>query len=641
MAERILSEVLELDLDKCANTYGVGVCTAGRKDSGTAQAGAAGTITLRAGVSAVNDAYKNMTVRITAGTGVGQENKVSSYIGATKVATMVANWGVNPDATSVYDVIDRPNACYNAFRSCQAPGAYAKGVPKTVKFTGRGSPRNLTDPARPYIVSVQRAATELSLTDGLAPSSNSTITLIDDTDSDVELDPYVRDRATPAKGTYWGRLIARNLNYAGRPARLIQRYVDHGSFGTAETSRYIIDQIKGPDSSGQVTVVLKDPIKLLDRSTAPTPTSGKLISDMSLDTMQIPLGVGEGAQYLSAGWVRIGDEIIRYDGNISDVLLIPSSSFRAQFGTDAKTAKAGDGVQQCLVYQNTPYWQVIRDLSNRAGILDADIDLSLLQTEDATWLGDAYLVTTCISDPEGISDLLTELLQQAQALFWWSPTGQKMTFRIFAPQSPTNVISKTLDEIGYIREGSVNVTRADDERITFSSISFGRTVATANIDEVKNYKITEIAIDVSAESVNEYNERRTTLRNSRWFTSANTLAMRTFVRRDISRHRDAPEDIDFEADPKDRDLIEGALCDVQTQNLIDKDGNTRKARVFITRRENTGIRLRLKGRVTSFDRRYGFIAPNGTPDYPNNGGYACVCNNTGLMTDGTNGFLVI
>src|SRR3990172_5295194 len=112
MTERVLSEIVEIDLDKCQNVYGVSPCTAGRVESGTAQAGAARTITLRAGASAVDDIFVPMTVRITGGAGSGQERRLKDYVGSTKVATIAdleADFSPVPGATSVYDVIDRPN----------------------------------------------------------------------------------------------------------------------------------------------------------------------------------------------------------------------------------------------------------------------------------------------------------------------------------------------------------------------------------------------------------------------------------------------------------------------------------------------------------------------------------------------------
>ena len=91
-------------------------------NSGTAQAGAATTITLAAGASAVNDFYKNCGVYILSGIGAGQFRFISGYVGATKVAT-VATWGTNPDATSVYTLIP-----FGAIAGATAPTASENAI---------------------------------------------------------------------------------------------------------------------------------------------------------------------------------------------------------------------------------------------------------------------------------------------------------------------------------------------------------------------------------------------------------------------------------------------------------------------------------------------------------------------------------
>lgn len=72
--------------------------------TGTAQAGAAQTITLDASASAVDDFYKSHTIKINSGTGAGQAQTIQTYIGATKVATVGRAWAANPDNTSVFTV---------------------------------------------------------------------------------------------------------------------------------------------------------------------------------------------------------------------------------------------------------------------------------------------------------------------------------------------------------------------------------------------------------------------------------------------------------------------------------------------------------------------------------------------------------
>lgn len=72
--------------------------------TGTAQAGAASTITLASTASASDDAYTGMQLWITDKTGKGQLRTISDYVGSTRVATVSVAWTTVPDATSVYYV---------------------------------------------------------------------------------------------------------------------------------------------------------------------------------------------------------------------------------------------------------------------------------------------------------------------------------------------------------------------------------------------------------------------------------------------------------------------------------------------------------------------------------------------------------
>jgi len=79
-------------------------------ESGTAQAGAGGSITLAAGAAAFP--LTGCFVRTTGGTGGGgtggannQARKIVSYNTATKVATILPNWEVNPASDTTYEVL--------------------------------------------------------------------------------------------------------------------------------------------------------------------------------------------------------------------------------------------------------------------------------------------------------------------------------------------------------------------------------------------------------------------------------------------------------------------------------------------------------------------------------------------------------
>jgi hypothetical protein len=77
--------------------------------TGTAAAGAASSITLAAGASAVDNIYVGMPINLTAGPGAGAWNVISAYNGTTKVATVAAPWanvpsGATPTTGTSYSI---------------------------------------------------------------------------------------------------------------------------------------------------------------------------------------------------------------------------------------------------------------------------------------------------------------------------------------------------------------------------------------------------------------------------------------------------------------------------------------------------------------------------------------------------------
>jgi hypothetical protein len=78
--------------------------------SNTAQnGGTSSTIKLDAAASAVDNYYRDAVVTITSGTGAGQSRVISSYVGATKVATVSRDWITTPDNSSHFYVIAIPS----------------------------------------------------------------------------------------------------------------------------------------------------------------------------------------------------------------------------------------------------------------------------------------------------------------------------------------------------------------------------------------------------------------------------------------------------------------------------------------------------------------------------------------------------
>jgi hypothetical protein len=80
---------------------------AGVLNTGTAQAGAASTITLASAASSTNAYYSRSSaiIVIVGGTGSGQARKIISYVGSTRVATVDTPWVTNPNSTSIYAIL--------------------------------------------------------------------------------------------------------------------------------------------------------------------------------------------------------------------------------------------------------------------------------------------------------------------------------------------------------------------------------------------------------------------------------------------------------------------------------------------------------------------------------------------------------
>ena len=72
--------------------------------SNTAQAGAATSITLDAGASAIDSFYNSTRILLTGGTGVGQEREIYAYTGASKVADILPAWETAPDVTTTFAI---------------------------------------------------------------------------------------------------------------------------------------------------------------------------------------------------------------------------------------------------------------------------------------------------------------------------------------------------------------------------------------------------------------------------------------------------------------------------------------------------------------------------------------------------------
>jgi VCBS repeat-containing protein len=175
--------------------------------TGTAQAGAAGTITLASGASATDNIYRPCRVTIISGTGAGQSRQGTAYVGSTKVLTVTPNWVTNPSTDSVYQ-LEGSGVDVESWLNA-APGALVSGaVPASADVvTWRGTQPNA-------LVSNRVDASVGAIAAGAITAASIA------TDA-VDADAVASDALTEIAAAVWAKVIEVNGSYTAQQAQSI------------------------------------------------------------------------------------------------------------------------------------------------------------------------------------------------------------------------------------------------------------------------------------------------------------------------------------------------------------------------------------------------------------------------------------
>jgi hypothetical protein len=577
--------------------------------------------------------------------------------------------------------------CYNTLATCKDRPNYRRGT-RLWRFALRGQAAPPGEAWRPYIEQVSIAPTEIKPAAGLALRSQTTVTLVDESDSDVEGDPYRATRGTPAAGTFWGRWVARNPNAINRPVRLRRGWWGQPfSYAWFADETYILDQVRGPDKQGRVQLVLSDPLRLADRAQVPAPTDGKLAEALPLRIWSgalvtadatlallpagavpdraayvgheihlttnlgagqrrviadydpvsrviavaaawdvipngttlfeiVPLSAalqtGQGVQYSGATHVRIGKEVIALSGVVGDRLQWASGTSRGAFGSTPDEHDADSAVQRCAVWQDAPPSALMSGMLQLAGVSPESINVVRLDEIEATWLREAAHITACLTAPGKVTDHIKELSADLGLMLWWDPVAALVQSQINLPNRPGDVPLITDD---LIVENSLAIERLDAERLTQVAQFYGPADPTQDAREPRGYLRGEVRVDLDAQSANEYRDSRPEVRYSRWLSAPNEVYVRAAVTRRLNALRDAPVRLSFAVDPRNVPVL-GELVDIRSRDMQGADGEPVTVRTRVVKLNERDGQVEVTALSTPFgNRRWGFIAPGGQPDY--------------------------
>lgn len=244
------------------------------------------------------------------------------------------------------------------------------------------------------------------------------------------------------RGSFWTKFKARNPNYSGRPLRVIDGYINAaGNIVAVRTRSYIISEIEGPDNSGAVRITAKDILSLADneKAKAPVQSRGRLRANIDATQTSFTLseaGVGN-AEYPASGWLVIGSEIMSFT-RVNNTFTV----VRGRKGTQASTHSVDDSVQLCFNVANQRADVVIRNLlRDYAGIPTAYIPFAQWQAEFDRW-GQNLVLNATICKPEGVVKLLSEICELGITI-WWDEVAQRIRLKL---NHPPDSLPVTLDD---------------------------------------------------------------------------------------------------------------------------------------------------------------------------------------------------
>lgn len=514
--------------------------------------------------------------------------------------------------------------CYNTRATCKDPTNYIAGT-QTLRFAKNqsGLPKGQT--IFPALQSVSTNAQEINLS-GIDPRTNAlgkrarvTVSLLDFAYHDTLTDPYQSERISgsaqfdgigfdPAsRGTFFGRLIARQPYYVGMPLRVLRGYVGD-ALAAMESASYVISEWSGPDAGGNVQITAKDILDLADnkKAVAPAASRGKLDAAITISATTATLKpAGVGVEYATSGRVRIGREIAKFTRS-GDVL-----TFTAR-GVDGSTASAhavNDVVQQCLRYENQRICDVISDLlQTYAAIPSGYIDNTAWQAEEDAWLA-GMTTTATICDATGVAKLVGELCQLG-VMVWWDEVAQEVRYRVNRPLAPGETMYPVTDAANIIR-GTPTVDRADDQRI--SALFFYHGV----IDPTNTGNSAYSKLVIATVDDNLYGQEAVKEIRTRWFGQiGDDVNASIIAERLLGRYRDTPKVLGMTLDIKDRASIDLAgLLSVTSYLMQDDDGQMTNEPMQIRKVEILNDQIRIEAETFPISGRFGFWMQDPQADY--------------------------
>ncbi len=498
--------------------------------------------------------------------------------------------------------------CYQTRGTCKALQAYLRGV-QTLLFSSADTALPF-DAARPYLQSISYRPTEIATHFTVAGRVRARCA--DEPDSDIDIDPYLTDRAAPPQGTYWGRFIARNPHYRGRTARLYSGYLGEAEYTYVERWRGSLDNIVRMRGAAELEIV--DRLRALDRLYCPAKLDIKLASNITADQTSITLTSVDGLDP-GPGAVRIGEELIYYTGANPATHVLSGCS--RGWESERQPHDAGSAVGRVRILGPMSPWDILWTLLvTDAGIPQGDIDGAAFW-DCKTFPEPDISMQAIITEPTKISELYFELVDLLDCKSWIGE-NLKITIRRNLPNRPGRR-DPLLTDAEHIVDAPATLDLNGDSRISRVLLYWDKPLL-ARVDEYQKYNRLHMAVDTDAESAAEYNavaEKTIGCRWVRWNVIPETQTSRWLARQTMRRvwmQRDPQPLLTVQVERKDSSIKTGDYLRLQTDELCTPSGAPSLRTWQVVRREPRGETFQLT-LLRQRAERFAYIAANGAGDY--------------------------
>lgn len=557
--------------------------------------------------------------------------------------------------------------CYNTWGSCPTPATKAvfnasgrirwrfvqnrPGNFAVGDFSAADDPATNAIPVASLSVSTTKAQVNVAgILDGKSPfgvRATCSVSMPDFVWDDHVGDFYLGSRVALPKRMFWAVWTARNTFFGDMEIVIYDGY-DGQSLSAMRQRLYKLDNVEGPDASGQVTLQGIDPLIEAEGETSKFPAAMdvKLVSAITASQTTIRVVTNEESN-LSRDFgiggdkgVIIGSEIMLYAAYsvVSAGIYDLTGVVRGALVTVAAVAAAEARVQRIGYFKDVATWECGRYL-----ITDhTPLSPSLI---GASWAdeGDTYLTTfrstTVITAPTPVDNLLGEICQQGMFFVWWNEYAQVIEMQAVRP--PKGAVTP-IGMDSEIIAGSAALRREPQSMLTRVFVYYGPVDPTKT--EKANYRIVDGVVESLNEAPQAAGKAFTLEITARWINTAAHAQM--LIARILSRYRDVPRFLTIRVSAKDREITVGDICDVTTREIVDSEGRFKSTRwqVISWSEVTQGEVYLLDMQTFELIGRFGNWMGVSAPDYATatdieKAEGAWWADTAGLMPDGSDGYL--